>query len=69
MYWLSDYRGYGQSKFARPSEARWREDAESALRYLTATRHIAANSIVLVGRDLEPISLSRWLRHTLNWPA
>jgi len=47
-----DYRGYGQSKFARPSEARWREDAESALRYLTATRHIAANSIVLVGRDL-----------------
>jgi pimeloyl-ACP methyl ester carboxylesterase len=47
-----DYRGYGQSKFARPSEARWREDAESALLYLTATRHIAANSIVVVGRDL-----------------
>jgi len=47
-----DYRGYGQSKFARPSEARWREDAESALRYLTATRHIAANSIVVMGRDL-----------------
>jgi pimeloyl-ACP methyl ester carboxylesterase len=47
-----DYRGYGQSRFARPSEARWREDTESALHYLTATRHIAPNSIVVVGRDL-----------------
>jgi hypothetical protein len=47
-----DYRGYGQSEFQRPSEARWREDAESALDYLTATRHLAANTIVLDGKDL-----------------
>ena len=47
-----DYRGYGQSHFAHPSEARWREDAESTISYLTGTRHIPANAIVLVGKDL-----------------
>jgi pimeloyl-ACP methyl ester carboxylesterase len=47
-----DYRGYGQSHFAHPSEKRWREDAESALAYLAETRHIPANTIILVGKDL-----------------
>jgi uncharacterized protein len=47
-----DYRGYGQSQFAHPSEAAWREDTEWALEYLTATRHIAANTIVIDGKDL-----------------
>ena len=47
-----DYRGYGQSQPTHPSEARWREDAEWALTYMTATRHIAAGSIVLDGREL-----------------
>ena len=47
-----DYRGYGQSHFEHPSETRWREDAESALAYLTGTRHIPANAIILVGKDL-----------------
>jgi pimeloyl-ACP methyl ester carboxylesterase len=47
-----DYRGYGQSQFVHPSETRWREDAEWALQYLVATRHVAADSIVLDGRDL-----------------
>jgi hypothetical protein len=47
-----DYRGYGNSKFERPSEARWREDAESAIDYLSNTRHISAGSIVLFGRGL-----------------
>lgn len=47
-----DYRGYGQSLFARPSEARWRQDAESALQYLTGTRHIDSHSIVLDGSAL-----------------
>ena len=47
-----DYRGYGQSHFVHPSEARWREDAESAIRYLVGTRHIPAGSILLVGKDL-----------------
>jgi pimeloyl-ACP methyl ester carboxylesterase len=47
-----DYRGYGQSHFEHPSEKRWREDAESALTYLTNTRHLPAASIILIGRDL-----------------
>jgi pimeloyl-ACP methyl ester carboxylesterase len=47
-----DYRGYGQSQFAHPSEARWREDADWALQYLTATRHVPSGAIVLAGRDL-----------------
>ena len=47
-----DYRGYGMSKFERPSEARWREDAESAIDYLTNTRHVPAGSLVLFGRGL-----------------
>jgi hypothetical protein len=47
-----DYRGYGQSQFARPSEARWREDAEWALHYLTGTRQAAAGSVVVMGSEL-----------------
>lgn len=47
-----DYRGYGQSRFVHPSERRWREDADSALRYLTGTRHIPVKSIILVGKNL-----------------
>ena len=47
-----DYRGYGQSSFKHPSEARVREDAEAAIVYLTDTRHISASSIVLFGKDL-----------------
>jgi len=47
-----DYRGYGQSQFARPSEANWREDAEWALQYLTGTRHVAPGAIVLDGTGL-----------------
>jgi uncharacterized protein len=47
-----DYRGYGQSQFAQPSEAHWREDAEWALNYLTATRYVDAATIILDGRDL-----------------
>jgi pimeloyl-ACP methyl ester carboxylesterase len=47
-----DYRGYGASKFERPSEARWREDAESAIAYLTNIRGVAAGSLILVGRGL-----------------
>jgi len=47
-----DYRGYGQSQFARPSEAHWREDAELALKYLTGTRQIAPRTIVVDGEGL-----------------
>ena len=47
-----DYRGYGQSEFARPSETNLREDAESAIAYLRDTRHIAPGSLLLVGNGL-----------------
>ena len=47
-----DYRGYGQSRFARPSEAHWRQDTEWALQYLAGTRHIAPGEIVLDGDGL-----------------
>jgi pimeloyl-ACP methyl ester carboxylesterase len=47
-----DYRGYGQSLFSHPSEARWRQDAEWALEYLTATRHVPAGAIVVDGSAL-----------------
>ncbi len=47
-----DYRGYGQSKFERPSESRLREDTESAIDYLTNTRHVPAGSLVLFGKGL-----------------
>jgi pimeloyl-ACP methyl ester carboxylesterase len=47
-----DYRGYGASAAAHPSEAGWRQDAEAAITYLTATRHIPAASLLLAGKDL-----------------
>lgn len=47
-----DYRGYGQSIFVHPSETRWREDVESAIRYLTGTRHISPGAVILVGEGL-----------------
>ncbi len=47
-----DYRGYGQSEYARPTEAHWREDAQAALGYLTGMRHIASRAIVLDGAGL-----------------
>jgi pimeloyl-ACP methyl ester carboxylesterase len=47
-----DYRGYGQSRFVRPSERHWREDAESSIEYLVGTRHIPAASLILAGKNL-----------------
>lgn len=47
-----DYRGYGQSQFVRPNQARWQQDANWALAYLTGTRHIDPHSIVIVGSGL-----------------
>jgi pimeloyl-ACP methyl ester carboxylesterase len=47
-----DYRGYGQSQFVRPSEAHLRQDAEWAIAYLTGTRHVAPEAIVLDGTGL-----------------
>lgn len=47
-----DYRGYGQSSFVHPSEKRWREDAEAAIRYLSDTRHIPVGALILAGTGL-----------------
>jgi pimeloyl-ACP methyl ester carboxylesterase len=47
-----DYRGYGDSQQARPSERNWLQDAEWGVNYLTGTRHIDADSIVLDGTGL-----------------
>jgi len=47
-----DYRGYGQSQPAHPSEAHWIEDAGFALTYLTQTRHLPPNAILLDGKVL-----------------
>jgi pimeloyl-ACP methyl ester carboxylesterase len=47
-----DYRGYGQSRQAHPSETSLRQDADAAIAYLTATRHIPAEAIVLIGTGL-----------------
>jgi hypothetical protein len=47
-----DYRGYGLSRPARPSEAHWLEDAGSALTYVTQTRHVPPNTILVAGKAL-----------------
>ncbi len=47
-----DYRGYGASAAARPSEAKMVEDARRAITYLSDTRHVQAGSLVLWGRGM-----------------
>jgi pimeloyl-ACP methyl ester carboxylesterase len=44
-----DYRGYGQSAPARPSQQSMTHDSDSALHYLIATRALAAQHIVPYG--------------------
>lgn len=48
---IFDYRGYGRSS-GKPTEAGLHLDAETAWAYLTRTRGIAPNSIVLFGESL-----------------
>jgi pimeloyl-ACP methyl ester carboxylesterase len=44
-----DYRGYGQSALARPSQQTMTQDTDSAWQYLTATRAISPQRIVPYG--------------------
>ena len=44
-----DYRGFGRSQGRVPHEKRMDEDGDAAWTYLTDTRHIAANKIVVYG--------------------
>ncbi len=48
---IFDYRGYGESS-GKPSEAGTYHDAEAAWRYLTETRAIPPEEIVIFGRSL-----------------
>ena len=61
---IFDYRGYGQSQ-GRTTEKGTYRDAEAAWSYLTATRGIDANRIIVFGRSLGS-SIAAWLasRHT-----
>jgi pimeloyl-ACP methyl ester carboxylesterase len=47
-----DPRGFGASKWAKPSEKRWNEDADAALYYLASVRHIAPSQLIVAGRGL-----------------
>lgn len=49
---LFDYRGYGRSQTVRPSERGLYDDAYGAYDYLTRTRKIRSERIVLFGRSL-----------------
>lgn len=44
-----DYRGYGKSKGPHPTEKRMNADADAAWRYLTDTRHLNPEEIVVYG--------------------
>ena len=44
-----DYRGYGQSAPIHPSQSRMTADADAALQYLTTSRHLPTQQIVLYG--------------------
>jgi pimeloyl-ACP methyl ester carboxylesterase len=46
---LFDYRGYGHSSGQHPTEATMESDAETAFRYLTTLRGVAAQSVVAYG--------------------
>lgn len=48
---IIDYRGYGKSE-GKPSEQGLYRDADAAWEYLTATRGVRPESIVLMGRSL-----------------
>lgn len=56
---IIDYRGYGQSQ-GRVTEKGTYRDAEAAWSYLTATRGIDANRIIVFGRSLGA-SIAAWL--------
>ncbi|MFC1807955.1 alpha/beta hydrolase [Candidatus Omnitrophota bacterium] len=48
---IFDYRGYGQSE-SKPSEEGLYKDVDSAYAYLTNTREISSDSIILYGESL-----------------
>lgn len=61
---IIDYRGYGQSE-GKVSERGTYRDAEAAWEYLTQTRNISADKVIIFGRSLGA-SIAAWLasKHT-----
>ena len=61
---IIDYRGYGQSE-GKVTERGTYRDAEAAWEYLTQTRNISADKVIIFGRSLGA-SIAAWLasRHT-----
>ena len=49
---LFDYRGYGKSGGAHPTESSMQEDSSDAFRYLKETRKVPASSILVYGTGL-----------------
>lgn len=61
---LIDYRGYGRSQGAFPSEDSVYEDATAAWHYLTQTRQIAPEKIVLYGQSIGgAVAIEMAIRH------
>ncbi len=49
---LFDYRGFGKSSGAHPSEAQMERDTEAAFQYVTNLRHAPAASVIAFGEGL-----------------
>jgi hypothetical protein len=64
-----DYRGYGQSAPARPSQQSMTQDADSAWQYLTATRAISAQRIVPYGTGAGTSLATRLAANHITIPA
>ncbi len=60
---IVDYRGYGKSE-GRPTEQGTYRDARAAWRYLTETRSVPADRILLFGRSLGAAMASRLATET-----
>jgi len=64
-----DYRGYGQSAPARPSQQSMTRDADSAWQYLTATRAISEKHIVPYGTGVGASLATRLAANHITIPA
>jgi pimeloyl-ACP methyl ester carboxylesterase len=64
-----DYRGYGQSAPARPSQQSMTQDSDSAWQFLTATREISPQHIVPYGAGVGTSLATRLAADHNNIPA
>ncbi len=64
-----DYRGFGMSDHTHPNQSRMTEDADAALDYLTATRHLAPATIVPYGVGLGAVLAASLAANHPDLPA